>query len=92
MGKRREGREVALQLLFHWDLNVQQPLSAKELDLFWEIRVAVAGHDLGGDLLAIEAEGGERGGLRARVGVGVRSHRARELADAQPVEGPACPR
>ena len=42
MGKRREGREVALQLLFHWDLNVQQPLSAKELDLFWEIRVAVA--------------------------------------------------
>ncbi len=42
MGKRREGREVALQLLFHWDLNVQQPLDAKELDLFWEIRVAVA--------------------------------------------------
>ena len=35
MGKRREGREVALQLLFHWDLNVQQPLNAKELDLFW---------------------------------------------------------
>ena len=27
MGKRREGREVALQLLFHWDLNVQQPVS-----------------------------------------------------------------
>ena len=43
MGKRREGREVALQLLFHWDLNVQQPLTAKEFDLFWEIRVAVAG-------------------------------------------------
>ena len=41
MGKRREGREVALQLLFHWDLNVQQPLSAKELDLFWEILVAI---------------------------------------------------
>ncbi|HEY1478173.1 MAG TPA: transcription antitermination factor NusB [Chthoniobacterales bacterium] len=43
MGKRREGREVALQLLFHWDLNVQQPLDTKELDLFWEIRVAVPG-------------------------------------------------
>ncbi len=42
MGKRREGREVALQLLFHWDLNVQQPLSAKELELFWEILVTVA--------------------------------------------------
>jgi N utilization substance protein B len=42
VGKRREGREVALQLLFHWDLNVQRPLDAKELELFWEIRVAVA--------------------------------------------------
>jgi len=42
VGKRREGREVALQLLFHWDLNVQQPLDAKDLDLFWEILVAVA--------------------------------------------------
>jgi transcription antitermination protein NusB len=45
VGKRREGREVALQLLFHWDLNVQQPLDAKELDLFWEIRVSVAGRN-----------------------------------------------
>jgi N utilization substance protein B len=43
VGKRREGREVALQLLFHWDLNVQQPLNAKDLDLFWEIGMAVAG-------------------------------------------------
>jgi N utilization substance protein B len=42
VGKRREGREVALQLLFHWDLNVQQPLTANELDLFWQIRVTVA--------------------------------------------------
>jgi transcription antitermination protein NusB len=42
VGKRREAREVALQLLFHWDLNVQQPLDAKDLDLFWEILVAVA--------------------------------------------------
>jgi N utilization substance protein B len=38
MGRRREGREVALQLLFHWDLNVQQSLSAAELELFWEFR------------------------------------------------------
>ena len=40
MGKRREGREVALQLLFHWDLNAQQALSGPELDLFWEFRPA----------------------------------------------------
>jgi transcription antitermination protein NusB len=43
MGKRREGREVALQLLFHWDLNVQQSLNRTELDLFWEFRPAVPG-------------------------------------------------
>jgi len=43
MGKRREGREVALQLLFHWDLNVQQSVSATELDLFWEFRPAMPG-------------------------------------------------
>ena len=43
MGKRREGREVALQLLFHWDLNVQQSLSGTELDLFWEFRPALQG-------------------------------------------------
>jgi N utilization substance protein B len=41
MGKRREGREVALQLLFHWDLNVRQSLSGTELDLFWEFRPAL---------------------------------------------------
>ena len=41
MGKRREGREVALQLLFHWDLNVQQSLNGPELDLFWEFRPTV---------------------------------------------------
>jgi N utilization substance protein B len=43
MGKRREGREVTLQLLFHWDLNAQQPLSVTELDLFWEFRPTVPG-------------------------------------------------
>jgi transcription antitermination protein NusB len=43
VGKRREGREVALQLLFHWDLNAQQSLSETELDLFWEFRPAVPG-------------------------------------------------
>jgi N utilization substance protein B len=43
MGKRREGREVALQLLFHWDLNIQQTLGAPELDLFWEFRPAIPG-------------------------------------------------
>jgi N utilization substance protein B len=43
MGKRREGREVALQLLFHWDLNVQQPFTGTELELFWEFRPALSG-------------------------------------------------
>jgi N utilization substance protein B len=43
MGKRREGREVTLQLLFHWDLNAQQSLSVTELDLFWEFRPTVPG-------------------------------------------------
>jgi N utilization substance protein B len=43
MGKRREGREVALQLLFHWDLNVQQALGAAELELFWEFRPSIQG-------------------------------------------------
>jgi N utilization substance protein B len=38
MGKRREGREVALQLLFHWDLNVRQPLTDEDLDFFWKFR------------------------------------------------------
>jgi transcription antitermination protein NusB len=38
MGKRREGREVALQLLFHWDLNIQQALTAEDLELFWHFR------------------------------------------------------
>jgi len=40
MGKRREGREVTLQLLFYWDLNVRQPLTAKDLELFWKFRQA----------------------------------------------------
>jgi N utilization substance protein B len=43
MGKRREGREVALQLLFHWDLNVQQPFTGTELELFWEFRPTLPG-------------------------------------------------
>ena len=43
MGKRREGREVALQLLFHWDLNVREPSQALDLDLFWELREAIPG-------------------------------------------------
>jgi transcription antitermination protein NusB len=43
MGKRREGREVALQLLFHWDLNVQQSLDGAELELFWEFRPSIQG-------------------------------------------------
>jgi len=43
MGKRREGREVALQLLFHWDLNVQQSLGGPELELFWEFRPSIQG-------------------------------------------------
>ena len=40
MGKRREGREVALQLLYHWDLNVQKHLDAEDLNLFWGFRIA----------------------------------------------------
>jgi N utilization substance protein B len=40
MGKRREGREVTLQLLFHWDLNARQPLSEADFDLFWAFRPA----------------------------------------------------
>lgn len=43
MGKRREGREVTLQLLFHWDLNAQQPLTETDFDLFWAFRPAVSG-------------------------------------------------
>jgi N utilization substance protein B len=43
MGKRREGREVALQLLFHWDLNVQQSLVGADLELFWEFRPSIQG-------------------------------------------------
>jgi len=43
MGKRREGREVALQLLFHWDLNVREEPQSKDLDLFWELRDVIAG-------------------------------------------------
>jgi N utilization substance protein B len=38
MGKRREGREVALQLLFHWDLNVRGPIPDNELTPFWNLR------------------------------------------------------
>lgn len=41
MGKRREGREVTLQLLFHWDLNAHQPLCEADLDLFWAFRPAI---------------------------------------------------
>jgi transcription antitermination protein NusB len=43
MGKRREGREVTLQLLFHWDLNARQPLDETDLGLFWAFRPAVPG-------------------------------------------------
>jgi transcription antitermination protein NusB len=43
MGKRREGREVTLQLLFHWDLNARQPLGETDLGLFWTFRPAVPG-------------------------------------------------
>ena len=43
MGKRREGREVTLQLLYHWDLNAQQPLTETDFDLFWAFRPAVPG-------------------------------------------------
>jgi transcription antitermination protein NusB len=40
MGKRREGREAALQLLYYWDLNAQETLDAEALDRFWELRRA----------------------------------------------------
>ena len=40
MGKRREGREAAVQLLFHWDMNVRQPLEETDLDAFWQLRTA----------------------------------------------------
>ena len=40
MGKRREGREAAVQLLFHWDMNVRQPLEGADLDGFWQLRTA----------------------------------------------------
>jgi N utilization substance protein B len=43
MGRRREGREVALQLLFYWDLNAQESPQAEDLDLFWELRNVIAG-------------------------------------------------
>jgi len=43
MGKRREGREVALQLLFNWDLNLREAPQSKDLELFWELRDVVAG-------------------------------------------------
>ena len=41
MGKRREGREVTLQLLFHWDLNARQPSGEMDFDLFWAFRPAI---------------------------------------------------
>ena len=50
-------------------------------------RVPVAGHDLGGDVLAVETERGERGRLHARIGVRVRPDGARELPDPHAVEG-----
>ena len=40
MGKRREGREAAVQLLFHWDLNARQPLDETSLTGFWQLRTA----------------------------------------------------
>ena len=40
MGKRREGREAAVQLLFHWDLNAHQALEEADLDGFWQLRTA----------------------------------------------------
>jgi N utilization substance protein B len=40
MGKRREGREAALQLLFDWDLNIRGPLAEPDLAGFWDIRPA----------------------------------------------------
>jgi transcription antitermination protein NusB len=39
-GKRREGREAALQLLFFWDLNLHEPLTELDLDGFWKLRTA----------------------------------------------------
>jgi N utilization substance protein B len=42
MGKRREGREVAIQLLFHWDLNQCATITAEDLNNFFTLR-AVAG-------------------------------------------------
>ena len=46
MGKRREGREVALQLLFHWDLNIQHALTPEDLELFWQFRQTTRGIQL----------------------------------------------
>ncbi|HEY0792876.1 MAG TPA: transcription antitermination factor NusB [Chthoniobacterales bacterium] len=43
MGKRREGREVAIQLLFHWDLNHCAAISAEDLDNFFNLRAVAAG-------------------------------------------------
>ena len=40
MGKRREGREAAVELLFHWDMNVRQPLEEADLNGFWQLRTA----------------------------------------------------
>jgi transcription antitermination protein NusB len=40
MGKRREGREAAVQLLFHWDMNVRKPLEEADLNGFWQLRTA----------------------------------------------------
>ena len=40
MGKRREGREAAVQLLFYWDMNVRQPLEETDLTGFWQLRSA----------------------------------------------------
>ena len=40
MGKRREGREAAVQLLFHWDLNARQALDETGLTGFWQLRTA----------------------------------------------------
>jgi transcription antitermination protein NusB len=40
MGKRREGREAAVQLLFFWDMNVRQPLEEADLNGFWQLRTA----------------------------------------------------
>jgi transcription antitermination protein NusB len=40
MGKRREGREAAVQLLFHWDLNVRKALDETALAGFWQLRAA----------------------------------------------------